>query len=155
MKVPMLDLRAQYAAIKPEIDAAVEQVLMSQQFRGGPMLERFEVGLAEFAQVRHALGVSSGTDALYLALKALPLHPGDEVITSPFTFFATASAIVHAGCIPVFADIEPRHPDYGCIGGGGAHYSPYARHSSGPSVWTVCSHGCFCRYGEAARIDAD
>ena len=103
----MLDLRAQYAAIKPEIDAAVEQVLMSQQFRGGPMLERFEVGLAEFAQVRHALGVSSGTDALYLALKALPLHPGDEVITSPFTFFATASAIVHAGCIPVFADIEP------------------------------------------------
>ena len=107
MKVPMLDLRAQYAAIKPEIDAAVDQVLMSQQFRGGPMLERFEVGLAEFAQVRHALGVSSGTDALYLALKALPLHPGDEVITSPFTFFATASAIVHAGCIPVFADIEP------------------------------------------------
>ncbi|HOH29585.1 MAG TPA: DegT/DnrJ/EryC1/StrS family aminotransferase [Candidatus Hydrogenedentes bacterium] len=107
MKVPMLDLCAQYATIKSEIDAAVAQVLSAQQFRGGPLLETFEAALASFAGVRHALGVSSGTDALFLALKALPLTPGDEIITSPFTFFATASAIVHAGCIPAFADIEP------------------------------------------------
>ena len=107
MKVPMLDLCAQYATIKSEIDTAVAQVLSAQQFRGGPLLETFEAALASFAGVRHALGVSSGTDALFLALKALPLTPGDEIITSPFTFFATASAIVHAGCIPAFADIEP------------------------------------------------
>ncbi len=106
MPIPMLDLRAQYASIKAEVDAAVLNVLESQQFRGGPVLESFENGLAEFAGVRHAVGVGSGTDALYLALKALPLNPGDEVITSPFTFFATAGAIVNAGGIPVFADVE-------------------------------------------------
>lgn len=107
MKIPMLDLRAQYATIKSEIDAAVAQVFMSQQFRGGPLSEAFETDLADFTGVRHALGVASGSDALYLALKALPLGPGDEIITSPFSFFATAGAIVHAGCTPVFADIDP------------------------------------------------
>ena len=107
MNVPMLDLRAQYASIKPEIDAAVAEVFETQQFRGGPAVDAFELDLAAFTGSRHAIGVSSGTDALYIALKALPLRPGDEVITSPFTFFATAGAIVNAGGIPVFADIEP------------------------------------------------
>lgn len=103
----MLDLRAQYRAIKPEVDEAVMQVLTEQQFRGGPVVESFETDLAAFAGSRHAIGVASGTDALYLALRALSLHPGDEVITTPFSFFATAGAIVNAGGIPVFADIEP------------------------------------------------
>lgn len=107
MQVPMLDLRAQYASIKTEIDAAVLAVLETQQFRGGPVVESFENALAEFAGVKHAVGVGSGTDALFLILKSMDLQPGDEVITTPFTFFATADAIVNAGGIPVFADICP------------------------------------------------
>lgn len=105
MQVPMLDLRAQYATIKEEVDAAVMAVLESQQFRGGPHVDAFEHGLAAFAGVKHAVGVGSGTDALFLALKGLQLRPGDEVITTPFSFFATAGAIVNAGGIPIFADI--------------------------------------------------
>jgi dTDP-4-amino-4,6-dideoxygalactose transaminase len=107
MQVPMLDLRAQYATIKEEVDAAVMAVLESQQFRGGPVVDEFENALADFAGVKHAIGVGTGTDALFLALKALQLRPGDEVITTSFSFFATAGAIVNAGGIPVFADIRP------------------------------------------------
>ena len=107
MQVPMLDLRAQYETIKPEIEAAVMAVLESQQFRGGPALEAFEHALADFVGVKHCIGVGSGTDALFLALKALQLRPGDEVITTPFSFFATAGAIVNAGGIPLFSDICP------------------------------------------------
>ena len=107
MKIPMMDLCAQYASIKAEVDNAVAQVLTQQQFRGGPLVEAFESDLAAFARAHHAIGVASGTDALYLALRALPLQPGDEVITTPFSFFATAGAIVNAGGVPVFADIEP------------------------------------------------
>lgn len=107
MRVPIIDLKAQYQTIKAEIDAAVAEVFAQQVFRGGYFVETFEEELAAYCQTRHAIGVSSGTDALFLALKALPLEPGDEVITTPFSFFATASAIVHAGGIPVFADIHP------------------------------------------------
>jgi dTDP-4-amino-4,6-dideoxygalactose transaminase len=103
----MLDLKAQYASIKTEIDAVVADVFAAQQFRGGPHSDAFEAAVAAYAGVSHAIGVASGTDALYLALKALDLQPGDEVITSPFTFFATAGAIVNAGGTPVFADIDP------------------------------------------------
>ncbi|NLN93488.1 MAG: DegT/DnrJ/EryC1/StrS family aminotransferase [Candidatus Hydrogenedens sp.] len=107
MTIPMVDLRAQYATLRPEIEAAVLAVLERQQFRGGAEVEAFEEALAAYAGVRHALGVSSGTDALFLPLKALDLQAGDEVITTPFTFFATGGAIVNAGGIPVFADILP------------------------------------------------
>ncbi len=107
MPVPMIDLRAQYAPILPEIQSAVARVFETCQFRGGAELEAFEAEAASFAGVRHAIGVASGTDALWLAIKALNPRPGDEIITSPFTFFATAGAIVNAGAIPVFADIDP------------------------------------------------
>ncbi len=107
MSVPMMDLKKQYARLKPEIDAAVAEVLASQQFRGGPQVERLEQAIAAMTQTHQAMGVSTGTDALLLPLKALSLNPGDEVITTPFTFFATAGAIVNAGGIPVFADIDP------------------------------------------------
>ena len=107
MPVPMLDLKAQYASIKAEIDAVVADVFASQQFRGGPHSDAFESAVAAYVGARHAIGVASGTDAIYLALKALDLRPGDEVITTPFTFFATAGAIVNAGGTPVFADIDP------------------------------------------------
>jgi dTDP-4-amino-4,6-dideoxygalactose transaminase len=103
----MLDLKAQYASIKDEIDAVVADVFAAQQFRGGPHSEAFESAMATYVGVPHAIGVASGTDALYLALKALDLGQGDEVITSPFTFFATAGAIVNAGGTPIFADIDP------------------------------------------------
>ncbi len=107
MPVPMLDLKAQYASIKDDIDAVVADVFAAQQFRGGPHSDAFESAMADYTGATHAIGVSSGTDALYLALKALYLQPGDEVITSPFTFFATAGAIVNAGGTPIFADIDP------------------------------------------------
>jgi dTDP-4-amino-4,6-dideoxygalactose transaminase len=107
MPVPMLDLKAQYERLKDEIDAAVKEVFAAQQFRGGPVVEAFESEIALYAHVPYALGVASGTDALLLLLRAIDLQPGEEVITTPFTFFATAGAIANAGGVPVFSDIDP------------------------------------------------
>ncbi len=107
MGVPFLDLRAQFATISEEIWAAMRAVVESQQFVLGFTVERFEKALAEAVGARHAVGVASGTDALLLSLRALGVGAGAEVITSPFTFFATAGAIRNAGGHPVFADIEP------------------------------------------------
>jgi dTDP-4-amino-4,6-dideoxygalactose transaminase len=105
--VPLLDLRAQYVGIKKEVTAAVERVMDSQYFILGGEVKAFEARAAEYCGVRHAIGCASGSDALLLALLALGIGPGDEVITVPFTFFATAGAIVHAGAKPVFVDIAP------------------------------------------------
>lgn len=107
MDIPFVNLKAQYQSIKAEVLQAVHEVLESQQFRGGVELERFESEISQFIGVRHAIGVASGTDALVLALKVLGIQPGDEVITTPFSFIATASSIVLVGGTPVFADIEP------------------------------------------------
>jgi dTDP-4-amino-4,6-dideoxygalactose transaminase len=105
--VPLLDLRAQYAIFRKEVGQAIERVLDSQYFILGEEVRAFEQRAAEYCGVRHAVGCASGSDALLLALLALEIGPGDEVITVPFTFFATAGAIVHAGAKPVFVDIEP------------------------------------------------
>ena len=107
MSVPLLDLRAQYACIKSEIDAAIADVFDSQRFVGGPHVEALEEEIARYIGAGHALGVASGTDALLLSLRAADIGPGDEVITSPFTFFATPGAIHNAGATPVFVDIKP------------------------------------------------
>jgi dTDP-4-amino-4,6-dideoxygalactose transaminase len=107
MSVPFLDLPAQYKRIKEEVDGAVAQVFASQQFVGGPNVVAFEAEIARYLGATDAVGVASGTDALLLALKACGIKANDEVITTPFTFFATAGSIVNAGARPVFVDIDP------------------------------------------------
>jgi dTDP-4-amino-4,6-dideoxygalactose transaminase len=107
VNVPLLDLVAQYAAVKNDVLPALQAVIESQQFIMGPAVARLEVAVAQLSHARHGIGCASGTDALLLSLKALQLQPGDEVITTPFTFFATAGAIHNAGGTPVFADIDP------------------------------------------------
>lgn len=106
MTVPLLDLKRQYAGISAEIEARLADVIRNQAFVLGPVVEEFEAAVAELLGVAHAIGVASGTDALLLPLKTLDLQPGDEVITTPFTFFATAGAIHNAGGKPVFVDID-------------------------------------------------
>ena len=106
MKVPFLDLKAQYESIREEIQVAINEVLESTSFAGGPFVARFEKEFADFCGCHQAIGVGSGTDALWLALLALGVGPGDEVITVPNTFIATAEAISFCGARPVFVDIE-------------------------------------------------
>ena len=106
-RIPVVDLKAQYAAIKPEIDAAIQRVLEHTQFIQGPEVRDFEEAFARFIGVGEAAGVSSGTAALQLALLACDIGPGDEVITTPHTFYATSEAIAQTGAISVFADICP------------------------------------------------
>lgn len=107
--IPLVDLKAQYAAIKPEIQAAIGEVLDSAQFINGPAVADFEGRFAEFCGAGYAVGVGNGTDALTLALKALGVGDGDEVITTANTFIATAEAIVAVGAAPVFVDVDPLH----------------------------------------------
>jgi dTDP-4-amino-4,6-dideoxygalactose transaminase len=106
MKVPLLDLRAQHQTIRAEVMAAVERVFENQTFVLGAEVSEFEKSAAEYCRVKHAIGCASGSDALLLALMAYDIGPGDEVITVPFTFFATAGAIARPGARPVFVDIN-------------------------------------------------
>lgn len=108
MQVPFLDLKAQYLSIKDEIQASLNKVLDQTAFAGGPFVAQFEKEFAEFCQVDHCVGVGSGTDALWLALLALGVGPGDEVITVPDTFIATAEAISYCGATPVFVDVDEK-----------------------------------------------
>jgi len=107
MTIPLVDLKAQYRAIKPEIDAAVQRVLESANFILGEEVRSFEANFAAFCQAKHAVGLGSGSAALHLALIAAGIGPGDEVITTPHTFIATAAAISQVGARPVFVDVEP------------------------------------------------
>ncbi len=107
MKIPSFDLTAQNQRLKEELMAVVEGVVMGGQFILGDAVAEFEGNIAAYLGVKHAIGVANGSDALYIALVACGVGSGDEVITTPFTFFATAGSIVRAGAVPVFADIDP------------------------------------------------
>ncbi len=105
--IPLVDLKAQYRAIKPEIDEAVGRVLERGQFVLGPEVAAFEREFAAYCRAGYAIGVNTGTSALHLALLAAGIGPGDEVITVPFTFVATAAAVLYTGARPVFVDVDP------------------------------------------------
>jgi dTDP-4-amino-4,6-dideoxygalactose transaminase len=107
MTIPMVDLKVQYDAIREEIDSAVLGVIRSTAFILGPIGKALEQEIAAYHGAKHAIGVSSGTDALHLAVRAANIGPGDEVITTPFTFIATAEAVSYVGARPVFIDIRP------------------------------------------------
>jgi len=104
--IPMVDLKRQYQALKPDIDAAIQEVLASTQFILGPQVSGLEADVSRYLGTSYSLGVASGTDALLLALRAAGIEPGDEVITTPFTFIATAEVVALLHAIPVFADID-------------------------------------------------
>lgn len=108
MKIPVLDLKPQYEQIKDQVQAAMNRVLESGQFIMGPDVKLFEQEVAEYLGVKHTVAVNSGTDALVIGLRALGIGAGDEVITTPFSFFATAESISNVGAKPIFADIDPR-----------------------------------------------
>src|SRR5450432_3576948 len=107
MNVKLLDLQAQYLPLRNEIRRTMDEVCDAQALILGPHVEKFEKNLAAYCQTKHAIGVSSGTDALLCALMAIGVGPGDEVICPTFTFFATAGSIARLGARPVFVDIEP------------------------------------------------
>src|SRR3954468_1698087 len=108
MSVPLLDLRAQHATIRAEVLPALEALIDSQLFILGAPVEQLEREVAALSHTKYAVGCASGTDALLLALRALDIGPGDEVVTTPFTFFATAGTVHNAGARPVFVDIDPK-----------------------------------------------
>jgi dTDP-4-amino-4,6-dideoxygalactose transaminase len=103
-----LDLKSQYKLIRKDIDKAIKKVLKNSTFIGGKEVEEFEKKVSNFCKVKYAIGVNSGTDALFLSLKAINIKSGDEVITTPFTFIATAEVIANCGAKPVFVDIDPK-----------------------------------------------
>ncbi len=107
MGVPLLDLKAQYRDLQAELDAAINDVMANAAFIGGPKVAALEQAIADYCGTKYAVACGNGTDALFLILAALGIGKGDEVITTPFTFFATVEAIVHLGAKPVFVDIEP------------------------------------------------
>ena len=107
MKVKLLDLIPQYGTIRREIQAAMEELISSQQFILGPAVARLEEQIADYCETRFAVGVASGSDAILLSLMALGVGEGDEVVTTPYTFFSTVSSITRLGATPVFADIDP------------------------------------------------
>ena len=140
IKIPYLDLKAQYKNIKPEIDEAIARVLDSCQFVLGPDVADFERNFGAYCESSECIAVNSGTSALHLALLAAGVGPSDEVITVPFTFVASIAAVLYTGARPVLVDIDPRSftMDPALIS---RHHPAHQSHPASPSVWTVRRHG--------------
>jgi hypothetical protein len=133
--VPLLDLKKQYATIREEILRVTADVYESQHFILGPRVEAFEKAVASYVGARHAIGMSSGTDAQLSVMMALGVGPGDDVVTSPYTFFSTAGAIARLGARAVFVDIEPRRSTSTLRSS--RVRSPRGRSSSSPCISTA------------------
>lgn len=119
MNVPLLDLQAQYVSLRDDLQRAVDRVMSSQRFVLGDEVRQLETSIADYCQTKHAIGCASGSDALLLALLALDVKAGDEVITTPFSFFATGASVARLGARPVFVDIDPQtyNIDPSCVAG--------------------------------------
>ena len=130
MKVPLLDLSEQNQKLRPEIEAALARVLDTNAFILGGEVKALEDELAAYCDTEHAIGCASGSDALLLALMALDVGPGDEVITTPYSFFATVSSITRLGAVPVFVDIDPE---------------TFNLDRTGSCVWPMRGHGGFAK----------
>jgi len=140
VKVPFFDLSGQHQTLRPEIDAAVRRVLDSGQFILGPPVQELEQGIAVYVRKRFAVGVSSGTDALLLSLMALGVGPGDVVLTTPFSFFATAGTVARLGAIPLLADIESTTFN---LDPSQAEKALMAYLTQEPGLYPLPSEGCF------------
>jgi len=155
MNVPMLDLKAQFTTIEPEIRSAIDEVLDSQRFIMGPQVNALEEEVASYCNAKHAIGCASGSDALLLSLMAAGVGQGDAVITTPYTFFATAGAISRLGATPVFVDIDPQtyNIDPNCIEdvfvGNGIYGSRFSAHGSRIKVLLPVH-----LYGQSADMDS-
>ena len=137
VNVPALNLKAQYQTIRDEIEPVVREILESQMFVLGPEVARLEAEVAELLRAAHGIGCASGSDALLLPLLAIDVGPGDEVITTPYTFFATAGSIWRTGAKPVFVDIEP--DTYNIDPRGSRRRSPREPRRSFPCIFTARS----------------
>lgn len=144
-RIPIVDLAAEYEEVGPEIEAAVLRVLRSGRYVLGPETQAFEGELAAYVGTRHAVGVGSGTEALWLALRACGVGPGDEVITSPLSFFATVEAIALTGATPIYVDVEP----------GGFNLDPAGLEAARtPQTRAIVPVHLFGRCADMARIQA-
>lgn len=140
MKPAPIDLKAQYQALKPSIDARIQAVLDHGQYIMGPEVAELEDKLAAYTGARHCITVASGTEALLISLMALGVQPGDEVITTPFTFVATAEMIVLLGAVPVFVDIDPETCNIDEQNRGCDHAKDQG-HYAGQPLWSARGHG--------------
>ena len=142
-QIPLLDLQAQHEQIRDEVLAEIVRVVDSQKFILGEDVKKLEAEIAAYSGTKHAIGCASGSDALMLAMMALDVQPGDEVLTTPYTFFATAGAISLVGAVPVFVDVEEDtfNLDVSLMERGAGGASESSRDHSGALVRRLCRHG--------------